>query len=151
MTDFWRPKPDPDELMWGMGHHISESLTPILERVARNEEMSKVCESPIEVQFGAALKHYFKARGMPVYLVAQYQIERFRYDFAVLRWDGELVALIECDGKEFHATAEQVFNDRVKNALAAKLGVEMFRFTGSEIWRQLDECVYRVSSKVGWS
>lgn len=43
---------------------------------------------------------------------------------------------VECDGHDFHAkTKEQVARDRSKDRAATLSGIEFFRFTGSEIWR----------------
>jgi very-short-patch-repair endonuclease len=53
-------------------------------------------------------------------------------------------AMIECDGKEFHSTDEQIANDRAKDALAAKSQIPLHRFSGSQIFRELDRCTQQV-------
>jgi very-short-patch-repair endonuclease len=52
--------------------------------------------------------------------------------------------MIECDGKEFHSTDEQIANDLAKDALAAKSGILLYRFSGSQIFRELDRCTQQV-------
>jgi len=73
-------------------------------------------------------------------LSIQYPLGRYRYDFAITR-EEKLIALIECDGKEFHSTEAQIRNDRAKDKLAAEKGVPIFRFSGSEIFKNEKECV----------
>jgi hypothetical protein len=67
----------------------------------------------------------------------------YRYDFAITR-QGKLIALIECDGKEFHSTKDQLANDREKDKLGAEMVVRMFRFSGSDIYRDAKGCVRKV-------
>jgi very-short-patch-repair endonuclease len=106
--------------------------------------IADVCESPIEVDLGVQFLIAFRAiGGDDSQLVPQQVLGSFRYDFAITR-RGKLIGLVECDGKEFHSTAEQIANDRAKDKLAAQMGVRMFRFSGSEIWRDTKECVRRV-------
>jgi very-short-patch-repair endonuclease len=94
-----------------------------------------VCESPIEVELGVQFLIAFRAIGSDDFkLVPQHVLGPFRYDFAVMR-HGKLIGLIECDGKEFHSTKEQIANDHAKDKLAAKMGVRIFRFSGSDIYR----------------
>ena len=75
----------------------------------------------------------------------QCPLGRFLYDLYVKR-EGrpKPLVLIECDGKEFHSTDDQIANDRAKGALAVKSGIPLFRFSGSEIFRELDRCVVQV-------
>jgi very-short-patch-repair endonuclease len=75
----------------------------------------------------------------------QFLIDRFRYDLSIKR-EGQPkpFVLIECDGKEFHSTEEQIAHDLAKDALAAKAGISLLRFSGSEIYRELDRCVVQI-------
>jgi hypothetical protein len=44
--------------------------------------------------------------------------------------------IVECDGHDFHErTKEQAANDRSRDRAAMLAGFEVFRFTGSELWR----------------
>ena len=58
---------------------------------------------------------------------SQYGIERFRADFAF----PEARLTVECDGRAWHDAQR----DARRDALLGKLGWEVVRFTGSEIWR----------------
>lgn len=44
--------------------------------------------------------------------------------------------IVECDGHDFHErTKEQATRDRERDRAAQMAGMEIFRFTGSELWR----------------
>jgi very-short-patch-repair endonuclease len=114
-------------------------------RVSGNEWMQVLgygpCESPIERRFWRILEaraeHFgFKAR-------PQFKHGRYRYDFAVER-DGRTLAVIECDGRQFHSTPEQLERDHAKDVSAEEAGFEVFRFSGREIHRDAGDCVEQV-------
>ncbi len=73
-------------------------------------------------------------------LVPQYQLNRFRYDFAILAGEA-LILAIECDGKDFHSSEAQRANDAAKDALIYSMGANIRRFTGSNIFRHDENCV----------
>jgi very-short-patch-repair endonuclease len=53
--------------------------------------------------------------------------------------------IVECDGHEFHErTKEQAAKDRAKDRLAVMSGMDCFRFTGSEIWRDPMGCAEQI-------
>jgi very-short-patch-repair endonuclease len=99
-------------------------------------------DSPIEIEFGARLINAIRLINDPDFLKVkpQYVLGPYRYDFAIFR-ENKLVALVECDGREFHSTEEQLANDRAKNELAAKEGAHIFRFSGSDIYCDGNRCV----------
>jgi len=102
------------------------------------------CESPIEIELGSRIIAAFGIIDDPkLNLIVQYILGPYRYDFAITR-DDKLIALIECDGKEFHSTDDQLRRDRAKDHLAAKQDAHMFRFSGSEIVRDGRSCVRKV-------
>lgn len=98
------------------------------------------CESPIEVDLGA---HILRLLSLPFRLQPQFRMGRFRYDFAIM-FDEHAVLLIECDGKEFHSTEEQIENDRRKDEQAHLAGIKIIRFTGSSIFRDPADCAAKV-------
>jgi very-short-patch-repair endonuclease len=106
-------------------------------------------DSPIEIEFGARLINAIRLINDPDFLKLkpQHVLGPYRYDFAIFRED-KLVALVECDGREFHSTEEQLANDRAKNELAAKEGGHIFRFSGSDIYRDGNSCVRDVLHKI---
>lgn len=67
------------------------------------------------------------------------------YDFAVgpdRKWRH---LVVECDGHDFHErTKEQAAKDRSRDRKIALSGMEIFRFTGSELWRDPWGCVEQV-------
>lgn len=95
------------------------------------------CESPIEVQLGAQLR----LRLPPGFSVMpQYQWKGWRMDFAITDATGKVVGFVECDGAEFHQTPDQIANDRRKDMAAKAAGIQMFRFTGSDIFNHASAC-----------
>src|SRR5262249_39716896 len=100
---------------------LHRATAKALECAAESFTMSEVTESPIETIFGAklalALRPVCEELGWTfsvgtqgdadVRLCPQYPLQRFRYDFAILaKGQSEPLILVECDGKEFHSTAE---------------------------------------------
>jgi very-short-patch-repair endonuclease len=103
------------------------------------EKNEKFYESPIEQQFGIAAAAACVRSGLRI--VPQYRLFGYRYDFAILhpRLD-QVLALVECDGKEFHSTSEQLANDRQKNAAAESIGAFVVRYSGAAIMRDPKDC-----------
>jgi very-short-patch-repair endonuclease len=123
---------------------ISASVMSVVEILASAVTIAPDCESPIEVDLGARLSNAIRLMDDPnLLLVPQYVLGSYRYDFAIIR-RGRPITLIECDGRDFHSTKDQLANDRAKDDLAAKEGVALFRFSGSEIFRDGRDCVRRI-------
>jgi very-short-patch-repair endonuclease len=120
---------------------ISHVLIELVDVWASAATIAPKCESLIEIDLGGRIKHALSLIDDPTLsLVPQYVLGPFRYDFALSR-NGKPIALIECDGRDFHSTEEQVANDRAKDARAPKEGFLLFRFSGSEIFRDTKGCV----------
>ncbi len=67
-------------------------------------------------------------------IIPQFELGKFRYDFAIKnRAAGKIIALIECDGWEFHASEAARIRDAAKTKLAHDSGYLMFRFKGKDI------------------
>ena len=82
-------------------------------------------------------------------------IESRRVDFLVHSEyeTGWRKLIVECDGHDFHErTKEQAARDRSKDREATLAGVETFRFTGSEIWRDPLGCASQITEWAmgGW-
>lgn len=129
------------------------------------DELRSYCESPIEVAFGAA----FMLLGEYVYsqvalhepgydgpvnaldfefvLQCQKKIGRHRVDF-LASWsydEPRQKIIVECDGHNFHErTKEQAQKDRAKDRDWQNAGFRVFRFTGSEIYRDAFACATEV-------
>lgn len=82
----------------------------------------------------------------------QAQIGDYRVDFLVTaraRWGADSYAdvrvVVECDGHQFHErTKEQARSDRRRDRELQKLGFLIYRYTGSEIWRDVYACAHEV-------
>ena len=92
---------------------------------------------------------------------SQVQIDRFRADFIISAWNwGTLWSqkekpvvseprwrklVVECDGHDFHErTKEQAAKDRSRDRHLNAAGYDVFRFTGSELWRDPWGCADQV-------
>jgi hypothetical protein len=92
------------------------------------------------------------------YMLAQRQVQLpgWRVDFlihAFADWarepDGGKMGwnklIVECDGHDFHErTKEQAARDRERDRSFQNQGIEVFRFTGSELWRDPLGCADQV-------
>jgi hypothetical protein len=139
---------------------LSAAGLKAIEAVAESVAMAAETESPIETIFGAkfalALRPLCNDIGWKfsvgtgdddLVLYPQFPLARFRYDFAVVaKWKAKPLVLIECDGKDFHSSADQQANDKLKDDAASNAGIRLIRFTGSEINGDADACVRYSSS-----
>jgi very-short-patch-repair endonuclease len=131
------------------------------------KEFSAVCESPIEVMFGAAfifsmnaimpaigrrcLAYLFDENRKlePVVLgqwklVPQHKWEKYRIDFALFTALPYPI-FVECDGHDFHErTKEQAARDREKDRSIQAAGIPILRFTGSEIYASAQDCAFQL-------
>jgi very-short-patch-repair endonuclease len=135
--------------------HATGELTPLFDYIpgvvglaAAAVEIAPKCESPIEIELGARLLNTFRLLNSDgLRLFSQYLIEPFRYDFGIVLRE-RLIALVECDGRDFHWSEDQKKNDRVKEKVAAQLGVRFFRFSGALIYENSKECVRRILNEI---
>jgi very-short-patch-repair endonuclease len=124
---------------------LGETVIGAIDGIGLAYELGAVCESPIEVIFGAHLKRLTLPEGFV--LQPQFKWRRWRMDFAILR-DGEPVIFIECDGRAFHSTPEQIANDAAKDSAARSARIKLIRLTGSEIHRRPVDCAEYVLQQV---
>ena len=74
------------------------------------------------------------------YLIPQVEIGKYRVDFELINPYKKIV--VECDGYDFHQkTKEQVKKDNQRERDLKKLGYEVVRFSGSEIFEDAEKCV----------
>lgn len=128
--------------------------------------LGRYCDSPIELQLGAALlaidamnpagaslgltlagsdeiESYNESACL---LIPQYPWEGYRIDFAlrVPQYRFQRI-FIECDGHNFHErTKEQAAKDRGKDRLIQGSGIPILRFTGAEIHATPAGCAAQV-------
>jgi len=134
-----------------------------IERISAMLEIGGNCDSPIEAQIGAAILMFFERAGCPLklckmidvrnapdelLLVPQFAWSFYRSDWAILNPTRTGALLIECDGKEFHSSAEQRKHDWQKDTNAHDRGYLTMRFTGSQIFRDADGCAQKIFDAV---
>jgi very-short-patch-repair endonuclease len=125
---------------------IAVPAAQFLDSIAIAMEIGSLCDSEIEVDLAVALTKALRVIDDPsLSLRHQFHLGRFLYDLYFKREGrSKPLLMIECDGKEFHSTDEQIANDRAKDARAARLGIPLLRFSGSQIFRELDCCTQQV-------
>lgn len=119
-----------------------------------------------EVLIAIDASHADRLRGAEINLYkliieSQVRIEPYRVDFVLSAWTYGQVwngrdkwergeprwrkLVIECDGHDFHErTKEQAARDRSRDRALSNQGYDVFRFTGSEIWRDPWGCADQV-------
>ncbi len=130
--------------------HAALRIMPFIEI---SGAVAKHTESPIEtilavailVQHGGAvqLRAHGTGFGPQWTLIPQYPFGRYRADFALRHADGRLF-FIECDGRDFHSSPEQVEYDARRDEAMISAGHRVFRFTGAEIHHSAVACVERL-------
>lgn len=104
------------------------------------ERELKKCESPIEEQLMKA----FYQKGYKPY--AQVSCGKYRIDISIY-YKGHKIA-IECDGKQYHSSKEQLEHDRIKDMVLERNRWKVYRFTGSMIYKDAAGCVERVEKNI---
>lgn len=141
---------------------LGGAFAKAVDRAAASVLASGAADSPIETILGAAVLLYFRNAGKPLKLclpaetygdggllfVPQFKWSIYRSDWAIYNPKTSGAMLLECDGKEFHSSADQKAHDRKKDAAAHDRGFLTMRFTGSQIHRAADECAQRVYDAV---
>jgi very-short-patch-repair endonuclease len=83
-------------------------------------------------------------------MFTQVNVGKYRVDFLLLHrfgLDDAGAIAIEIDGHEFHEkTKEQAARDKKRDRELQKLGIKVFRFTGSEVWKDPYGCAHQVLS-----
>lgn len=87
--------------------------------------------TPIEQMYWDAAKAKIPS------LKPQEWIGSFRVDFLIL----DKACVIELDGHEYHKTKEQRTKDAHRERYLEKNGYQVIRFTGSEIFKNVEQCV----------
>ena len=159
----WREFKD-EEKPEGEIKSLGLALANAFGEIADTFEISRATESPIETLFGTAFYRYAgdlcRRHGIrfvfgngddyDMRLRPQHQLGRYRYDFAMdLKGLEKPILLVECDGKAFHSSPEQIANDRRKDDAARQVGITLIRFTGSELHRDPHGCVQRAFQAAG--
>jgi hypothetical protein len=129
------------------------SPSSFLERAALAYRLARITESPIETIFGVSAITLFQLHfeenfelcegperpQNKLLLIPQYRWARFRIDWAFTFNNQELL-FVECDGKDFHSSPEQVARDRKRDQAFAEVGIECLRFWGTDLTRNDETC-----------
>ena len=83
-----------------------------------------------------SLQDLFAKNEDGVSLFPQCWLADWPVDFVLVDHDSRRALVIECDGHDFHErTKEQAAKDRSRDRALQQLGCTVFRFTGSELYR----------------
>ncbi|MET4210507.1 DUF559 domain-containing protein [Bradyrhizobium sp. LA2.1] len=136
---------------------IGGMFASVVERAKAAMEANRTADSPIESILGAAIIVCFQNRGKPLtlasepsegarglLLVPQFKWSIYRSDWAIYNPKSTGALLIECDGKEFHSSPEQIEHDKKKDQAAHDRGYLTMRFTGSQIHKGADACAAEI-------
>jgi len=148
---------------------FAASLMKYLVEIYGELEEQPLCESPIEAMMFWALsvRHALYSEGH-ITINAQHKIDDYRVDFMVTLTEGHLQqtlgyrvgtprlyasVIVECDGHDFHEkTKEQARRDKKRDRTLQKLGYNVLRFSGSDIWKDVmkcaDECLEFLEAKL---
>jgi very-short-patch-repair endonuclease len=140
----------------------------LIDNAAIAASIAPDTESPIEVLFGAEAVKYFVEKfknhstmkfascrqadenifvGDHTLLMPQYRWRNYRIDLVVkITFLNQPYFFIECDGKDFHSSEQQILRDHAKDQAITNAGIQIFRFSGSELERNPRACIEVVHS-----
>jgi hypothetical protein len=129
-----------------------------VDRLDLTVHVARYTESPIETMLAVAIlrkwpdvefRPFALGPGRGWTLIPQYEWGSFRVDLAFQKPDGFLL-FIECDGKEFHSSPEQLERDAVREQIMIERGYPVMRFTGAEINYSPHACADQLHRFRGW-
>lgn len=129
---------------WGIYNSPKEALKSFIIQSGNVDNMSSalaMVESPIERKFLEGIYSHIPTI-QPQYPVSNWlpaikQAVNYRLDFAL----PEYKIAIELDGHDYHKTKEQRTRDAKRQRHLEMLGWFVIRFTGSEIYKDIQSCV----------
>lgn len=156
------------------GAYCFKSFGQVLERVVYSagvaRDIAQETESPIEAIFGVAATRVLSRthnRNMPqfgfdrarevvevdypqVVMIPQFWWGNYRIDWAFhANFLEQPWVFVECDGRDFHSSDEQIARDAKRDARIRAAGIPTLRFSGSDIYRHADECAMVVLGEIG--
>lgn len=90
-------------------------------------------------------KTFYELAFLDLHLYPQHPVGKYRLDFAI---PDKRIA-IELDGHEYHKTKLQRTHDAKRDRWLFGQGWNVLRFTGSEIYKDLDRCIDEICELVG--
>jgi very-short-patch-repair endonuclease len=125
----------------GDGYHdYSDELECVRCRKYRQSRSPRGPESPIEYRF----LECWQQRYPDAHIQPQFWIGNYRVDFAL----PAAMIVIELDGAVAHSSPWAIEQDRVRQQHLEALGWYFIRFTGSEINRDVADCVARAADEI---
>jgi very-short-patch-repair endonuclease len=144
-------------LLTSAGAHFGEELVGTLDSPLEKKVVDYLVDAHrarilVDTEHRGLL---FKFKGVPMCCIPQHKVETrdflgaaktFRIDFVFIsRAAKGLKVAVEVDGHDFHErTKEQAQRDKSRDRLLTQAGYTVFRYTGSEIYRDTDRCVSEV-------
>ncbi len=115
-------------------------LSAMLNRdpAIRHAFSPNIFESPLERMF-------YELAVLDLHLYPQHPVGKYRLDFAI---PDKMVA-IELDGHEYHKTKYQRTHDARRDRWLYGQGWTVLRFTGTELYADLDRCIDEICGLVG--
>lgn len=105
------------------------------------KQIAEQCDAHIKMELGILLHYSLEELCVPIYLVPSYQLGGVRFDFGILRWDGTLLALIQCGT-----------NNAQSDTIADRFRLKTVRLRlTKDFWPEYDRCVDHILGMVGWS
>lgn len=127
-------------------------LAVVLYADQRERTIEEVLAPPNKA-VGEMMRGESQHRGC-LFIEPQFQLEDWRVDFLVHAYSygdasikeiGWRKLIVECDGHDFHErTKHQAARDRERDRRFQDLGFTVFRFTGSEIWKDPWLCAEKI-------
>lgn len=117
-----------------------EIISKLLNRdpAIRHEFTPNIFDSPLEQMF-------YELAFLDLHIFPQHEVGRYRLDFAI---PDKMIA-IELDGHEYHKTKYQRTHDAQRDRWLFGQGWHVLRFTGTEIYRNLDSCIAEIYALAG--
>jgi very-short-patch-repair endonuclease len=122
----------------------AKTSTVTNSRVRYSEKPSGGFQSPIEELLWDEMQRQVPARNL-VQIHRQYHVGSYRLDFAI----PTKMVCIELDGHEYHKTKRQRTHDARRDRYLQGNGWRVFRFTGTEVHKNVRKCVTEVISIAG--
>lgn len=104
----------------------------------RHDFSPNIFDSPLEQMF-------YELAFLDLHIYPQYKVGKYRLDFAI----PEKMIAIELDGHEYHKTKYQRTHDAQRDRWLYGQGWHVLRFTGTEIYKNLDKCISEICSLAG--
>jgi very-short-patch-repair endonuclease len=119
------------------GHEIISAML-LRDPAVRHDFTPNVFDSPLEQMF-------YELAFLDLHIYPQHPVGKYRLDFAIPQ---KRIA-IELDGHEYHKTKYQRTHDAKRDRWLYGQGWHVLRFTGSEIYENLDRCIDEICALVG--